>query len=433
MSGKVRLTQKDLKLFFQLFLPKSNTERVLFFGLFVFYICISIYIALHTSIIDNKILESDLYFSYDNPMVLKYGRTQMTGHPLMVLFFYPFVIIGNLLALVAGFKVKTLLFVGLCSSLISMSCVYVYRYIYEIIEVKWTIALLFTLFFSFFSTNLILAFTAESFTLSAFFLSFSAYYYAFHIKRNTSPSFLSSAILSCVCLGGVTVTNFSKGVIPVLFLKKKVSTIIAKVVGLGLCFFGLLLAVHLFLYFIDGRDYFSSILGHRGTFTAIPYESNLIYWKQVFSKFFGGPIFLPEVINNTFFARSANRLIRTVDVIDYAFAWQYLYIAILSCLLIISFIWNCRNKFVQILFLLLSVDIVIHCVMKFGLDWPFIYGAHWVYCIPLVLAWLYKKLREDQAKIFVVLISVLFAGLFVNNLVRMVDFIYIAGEMFPLQ
>ena len=119
--------------------------------------------------------ETDIYFSYDNPLILKLGRTQISGHPLLMLFYYPFVLIGNGLAYLVTFKAKTLLFVLLSSSMISMSSVYIFRYLREIIEIKRSVAYLITLFFAFFSTNLLLSFTPESFTLSAIFLAFIMY------------------------------------------------------------------------------------------------------------------------------------------------------------------------------------------------------------------------------------------------------------------
>lgn len=432
-KGKVQEFCSDIKSFLRFFLPKGQIETILFLGLFIFYFCIALYIAFTTSIIDNPVVETDLYFSFDNPLILKYGRSQINGHPLMVIFFYPFVIIGNLIAAVLGLKAKTILFLLLSSTAISLSCVYIYRYVREIVELGRNISLFFSLFFACFSTNLVLGFTPESFSLSAFFLSFSVYYYAHFMKKRQLPSFTSTAILSCFCLGGVTITNFSKGVIPVLFFRVKKIDIVKRAFLLGVVFFAILLSIHLFLYFTDGRNYFQLILFHKDEF--INYKLDVgssQYWMRVFSKFWGAPIFFPEIVNNTFMVRSVYRVVKSVDVVDYAFWWQCAYVGLLTGMIIISFIKNYANRFVQVLFLLLLVDIVIHCVFQFGLSWPFLYGGHWVYCIPLILAWLYKNLEKRWANVLFIIGGGMFVILLLNNLVRLYEFTEIAKEMYPL-
>lgn len=175
MNKSIRFKITDFKFLSKALLPQKKEEKLLFFILLLIYLSYSIYIALSTSVIDNMSYETDIYFSYDNPLILMLGRTQISGHPLLMLFYYPFVLIGNGLAYLVTFKAKTLLFVLLSSSMISMSSVYIFRYLREIIEIKRSVAYLITLFFAFFSTNLLLSFTPESFTLSAIFLAFIMY------------------------------------------------------------------------------------------------------------------------------------------------------------------------------------------------------------------------------------------------------------------
>lgn len=430
IKGKFRVALNDFKSFLGLFKPEQGTEIVLFLSILFFYLTYSIYIAINSSILDNSIVETDLYFSYDTPLILKYGRTQLNGHPLLFFFYYPFVIIGNGLAYILGYKAKTLFFVVVSSILTSMSCIYIYRYINKIIELNRVKSILFALFFAFFSTNLILCFTPESFNLSAFFLSFSVYYYSYYIKINKTPSFIPTILLTDICLGGVTITNVVKGIIPVIFLNEKKTKIFKRIFILTSVFILILLIIQLFMYFTENRNYLNSIVAHQQTFTSITYDTYPT-WKQIFHKFFGTPIFFSEIINNTFFSNSAQRIIRSIDVIFYEFIWQKVFIYTLVFLLIFSLIKNFKNKYVQMLFLLLFTDIVIHCVLRFGLDWPFMYGAHWVYCIPLLLAWLYKSLEIKLSKVCFAFLSVTLIILFANNLIRLFTFIEIAKEMFP--
>ena len=63
---------------------------------------------------------------------------------------------------------------------------------------------------------------------------------------------------------------------------------------------------------------------------------------------------------------------------NYSYWWQYTFVALMLATIVASLIKNYKNPFVQMIFLLFLIDIIIHCVMKFGINQPFIYGAHWV-------------------------------------------------------
>lgn len=428
MNKTIISSFSDIRYFLKAFLPDKKDEKYLFWGLLLFYLSYSVFIIFTTSIVDNISVGTDLYFSYDNPLILEHGRTQISGHPLLIFFYYPFVLLGNGLVLLTTAKVKTLFFIMLSSSMISLSCVYIFRYIREVLNIKKTIAYLFTLFFAFFSTNLILAFTPESFTLSALFLSFNVYYNSSYIKRGTSPPFISNVILADFFLGGVTLTNMAKGVIPVLFFKEKKVSILKKILILGAVFFVILLIIQVFSALFLDKNYIGSIFAHKDNFTD---ESltGMAYLQMIFSHFFGAPIFLSEIFSYKTIRNGIPYLVEG----DYRLWWQYLFMSLICIFVVISLIRNYKEPLVQMIFLLFLVDIIIHCVIRFGINEPFIYGAHWVYCIPLLLGWLYKKLGEKQAKVFLIIVSCMFAGLIINNLVRLSDFINLAQQIYPVQ
>lgn len=407
-------------------LPRKKEEKLLFYLLLLFYFSYSTYIALSTSIIDNTIIGTDLYFSYDNPLILKYGRTQISGHPLLVAFYYPFVLIGNAIAFLTTFKVKTLFFVLLSSVMISLSSVYIFRYLREITNIQKFPAYLFTLFFAFFSTNLLLCFTPESFTLSAMFLAFNIYYNSSYIKKGTSPPFISNIILTDFVLGGVTITNVVKGAIPVLFFKEKKISIFKKIAALALIFLAILCVVHIISITFFSKNYIESIFLHREAFTNSALAGSS-FFQMIFTHFFGAPVFFPEIMNYISYGTTLRYIIEG----DYQFWWQYLFTGLLLLLVIVSLIKNYKEPFVQMIFLILLVDILIHCVLRFGINQPFIYGAHWVHCIPLLMGWLYTKLQGKQAKAFIALVAVMFAGLIINNLYHLSDFINLAKQLYP--
>jgi hypothetical protein len=417
-----------LKHFLKALLPQKKEEQIFFVILLLFYFSYSVYIALNTSIIDNTIVETDIYFSYDNPLILKYGRTQISGHPLLMIFYYPLVLIGNGLAYLTTFKVKTLFFVLLSSSMISMSCVYVFRYLKEIAGIKRLESYLITLFFAFFSTNLLLCFTPESFTLSAMFLAFNVYYNSSYIKKEESPPFATNIILADFILGGITITNAVKGIIPVLFFKEKKTNILKKIVLLSIIFIGILCIVHLLSAVFLSKNYIESVLTHKEYFTNMGLAGSS-YFEMVFTHFFGSPLFFPHLEHYTAYSSNLQYIIEGY----YMYVRQYLFVTLILAMLLLSLIKNYKNRFVQMIFLLFLVDITIHCFFKFGINQPFIYGAHWIYCIPLLLGWLYKKLNKNQGKIFLIIISCMCIGLIINNLVRLSEFINLAQQLYPVQ
>ena len=428
LKKKIGTALQDFGLLLKTFLLKGKTEKMLFLGLFLFYISYSIFIALSTSIIDHTSLQADIYFSYDNTLVFLKGRSQLTGHPLMVIFYYPFVLLGNFLVTLFGLKAKTILFVILTSLLTSISSVYIYRYLLEIIELNKKLSILLALLFACFSTNLILAFTPESFTLSAFFLSFTVYYYSTYIKKKQTPSLISSIILADICLGGVTVTHISKGIIPILFLKEKLSWIIKRCIIVGVVFLGILVSVHIIFMVIEGggKDYFHSMLTHKELYSRD--VSELSYLTYVLPHVFGAPILFPDIILEI----RKNAIFPEIREGDYQFILQNIHMILLFILSVISLVINYRNRLVLMIATMLSVDVIIHLFFGFGINWPFMYGAHWVYTIPLLLGWLYTRIGNTQLKkMYIGLLIVLFVVLVANNLYYLRDFITEAITAFP--
>jgi hypothetical protein len=217
-----------------------------------------------------------------------------------------------------------------------------------------------------------------------------------------------------------------KGVIPVLFFPEKKVNVLKKIVILGLVFLGILCVLQVSLSVFFDKNYIESIFAHKDNFTDGSL-SGMAYLQMIYTHFFGAPVFFPEILDYT--ARITK--INYITEGNYFFWWQNLFVILILLFSVASLIRNYKNPLVQMVFLLFLVDIVIHCVIRFGIDEPFIYGAHWIYCIPLLLGWLYKKLKATQAKVFLALICCLFIVLVINNLVRLSDFINLAQQLYP--
>lgn len=422
MNQKIQEEIKHICNMIKYIFPRGKAEFYIFILFFAIYVSYSLFLALKTSIIDYP-HGWDLYLEFDSQRYYNSGFSYKAGHPLVDIITKSLIIIGNLVSMYGTAKVKTVLSVIFTSSLVSLSVVYVFRYLKEIISIEKFPLYLITFFFGFFSTNLILCFTTDSFTLSLFFLSFIVYFYSYHIHTNQSVGFLSILILALIA-GGITITNFVKGLIPLLFVKGKLMSNIIKGIVISLLWCSLLLFLEI------KYKIFTLITGVASSYTnPDAYEGS--YTDRIFSYFFGSPILLPSIKWNTNKAWPEFDIPGMIDINFYQHWWQYLFIIILLIMILISSIKNIKSNLVQMLILFFGFDIFLHVIIGFGSGEAFLYGGHWVFLVPLFVGWLYRFISEKEKKILLYVISFLFLSLIINNIIQITDFINMAIAKFP--
>lgn len=423
----------DMKMLVKNVLPKSRTEILLASLLLLFYLSYSLFLALKTTIIDSTEYICDIYFNFDNPSVFEDGSGFMGAHPLQILFLKPIIILGKYLIIWFGYKAKTILFTLFCGTHISLASAYTFRYLHEVVVIKKSVSLLLSLFFAFFMGNLILSFSPESYTLSGFLLPFSLCFYSMCISKKQEVPFLSSLILA-VFLGGVTITNFAKGILPIFFLNESRKLIWKRILWISFIFFAIFCALnvvrvltgkeHLFFSFFSYWD--SSEMGEKPSFDL------LVYLRTIVDQFWGAPIFSPEIIQLPLMRAAEFYPEISIDMGSYRRWWQYSFVVLIFAFVVAAIIRNYKHKLVKLICGLLLIDVVIHCVLGFGVESYFIYGSHWIYCIPLLLGWLYKSLNEKMRKVLVGTYLTLFVVLIVNNFYRLSEFIDLAVDLFPV-
>jgi len=420
-SSKLKNNIYQLKDIFVALLPENKKEIWILLISILFYSSYSLFIAINTSVIDYKDLLYDIYFSFDNPIIYRQGYVYLEGHPLMMFMTMPFIALGNILAGALGYKAKTVFLTFLCTVLISFSIVYVYRYLVKIIEIKGYISYLLIAFYAFTSTNLILAFTPESFTITAFFLTFTIYFYSYCIKNKQRIHLAANALFPIV-LGGITITNFAKGIIPMLFTDETWKTKIRKIIIVSLVFLLIIVWIQIqydFISLIHMRLEGNIRMPARGT-----------YPERVFDWLYAAPILFPSLM--MFDIKVDGLPFSAISLDFYHHWWQYTFSVLLLAGLGYSIYKNYKNVLVQIIMLLLLEDIVIHAIIMYGLRDGFIYGAHWIFLVPILLGWMYKSIKEEKHKtIFTYTSSILIVFLIVNNLIRLYDFIKLSLNNFP--
>ena len=166
-------------------LPEKKIEIILLCLLMLFYFSYSYFIITQTSIIDNPIL-GDLYFSFDNNTIYKYGYQSIVPHPLMRYLTSPIIFFGDLLVTLTGnFKAKTFLWVLFCNYMIASSVLFIFKYLNKVISLDNKTSILIAILYAITPINLMLCFTPESFTISVYIITFVLYYTAYHIKSGT--------------------------------------------------------------------------------------------------------------------------------------------------------------------------------------------------------------------------------------------------------
>ncbi|NML69890.1 hypothetical protein HHL23_08770 [Chryseobacterium sp. RP-3-3] len=400
--------------------PSTYTELAVFLFFLTCYGILGSYIALHYRIIFDSRIPWDAYFSFDNKAIVMTGGS-FERHPLA---YYFFNWVREFSLLISGGKMDTtfrLTLAWLSNTAISLCMVQIFKYLKNITGLPLTISLLIILFFGAFSTNIILSFTPENFTYTLLLLSIYNYYAAVKIKRDEKmPG--SALTLAGITIGGLTITNLVKVFIPVLFEKdlfrswKKFGNAVFRVALTMVCF------VFLYLLRIDFKyeNIFSKTNQQYEKFSNV---ESIPDWDMMLSYFFGGSVLFPS------FMTTDKHNMKGFDfkgllMEPYSSSFCYAFIIGLLALILWSYFKNFKNKLMQILAISFLIDIVIHCIMRFGLHTSYIYGGHFVFVYPLLLGWLFNSYRSHQKTLSFLMATmvILLAFLLANNLFRMSDF-----------
>lgn len=408
--------------FFKLVFPSTYSEVAVFLFFIVCYGILGSYIAIHYRIIFDNRIPWDAYFSFDNKSILMTGGS-FERHPLS---YYFFNWVREFSLFISGGKMDAnfrLTLAWLSNIIITLNIIQVFKYLKNIIYLPLWLSLLITLFFGVFSTNIILSFTPENFTYTLFLLSLYNYYAAIKLRKEEKiPA--TALSLAGITIGGLTITNFVKVFIPLIFEKdlfrswKKFGNALFRVAITMICF------IVLYLNRIDFKyqNIFSKTNQQYEKFSNV---KSMPTWDMIFSFFFGGNILFPGfIMSDKHNMKGFN--FKGLYMYLYSSAIPYFFIAILLILISWSYIKNFKNKWVQIIIISFLIDIVIHCVMRFGLHTSYIYGGHFVFVYPLLLGWLFFTYRTSpkMMSFLTLTVAILCTYLLVNNIFRMSEFFW---------
>jgi hypothetical protein len=108
----------------------------------------------------------------------------------------------------------------------------------------------------------------------------------------------------------------------------------------------------------------------------------------------------------------------------YSSVVPYIFIGLIVLMMIWSIFKNYKNKLVWILVITFLFDVLVHCILKFGLHTSYIYGGHFVFVYPLLIGWLFYSYRDKSfaLSLFYGLLLIITVYLGINNFYRMSEF-----------
>ena len=177
---------------------------------------------------------------------------------------------------------------------ISLCLVQIYKYLRNITLLSVWQCFILVVFFSVFSTNILLSFTPETYTYSLFLLALFNYYTGRKIQQGQDIPFIP-LMLSGVAIGGLTITNIVKTYIPILFEKRLFLS--WKKLGQTTLKVGASAGIFIFLFLARMNFDFNRILTKTGEqYEKFSNPKVTPIWDMILSWFFGGNILFPTFI-----------------------------------------------------------------------------------------------------------------------------------------
>ena len=416
----MKLLKKTLSILKSVF-PSTKTELLIFLFFVIVYGANAWFIAENYRIIYDDRIPWDAYFSFDNRAIVQTGGG-FERHPLSNYFFDQ---IRNFALWISGNRYDSVfrLVLALFSTVvISLANVQIFKYLNNIIKLPLKISLLILAFYGLFVTNILLSFTPETYTYTLLFLSIFNYYSAKKIKEEKSVSF-AATIFGSVFIGGLTITNIVKVYIPFLFEKKifwnwkKIGWAVAKIATSVMVF--------VFLFMLRLNFNFQNFLNKtEEQYDKFSKPKITPLWDMITSWFFGGNVLFSNYEIRDYHTKDKTFYYKALFMDVYTSAIPYFFIGLILLIVILSVVKNYKNKLIWILVISFSIDILIHCVLKFGLHTSYIYGGHFVFVYPLLLGWLFFSYRNKTISLSILygVIMMMTVYLGFNNFYRLGEF-----------
>lgn len=346
---------------------------------------------------------------------------EIPRHPLFAVILYPFHLINKEL-IAAGDTNYAMIFMAiLLIASAYYSFIFIYRVFREIIEVGKKDCLLLSAMLYSFGMVMVSMLVPDHFCWSLFLLTMTLYLAGKAMKEKKQLSAWTIGILSFLT-GGVTLSNIAKTYLAAWFVNGKKVFAWKNMVAMILP--AILLVGTAYLIYTEIREpqfytdkkieikahakdtlqahkdsiHHAWVLAHTGE----PMKKEG-FWKWTDMSTSRSDALIHNMMGESIQLHDSYLLddmcVNRPTVVKYNYVFNYIIEGIVALLFILGIIVAVRHRFFLMALSWLALDICIHFVMGFGLNEMYIMACHWIFIIPISIAYLLKSLTPSRQTI----------------------------------
>lgn len=346
---------------------------------------------------------------------------EIPRHPLFAVILYPFHLINKEL-IAAGDTNYAMIFMAiLLIASAYYSFIFIYRVFREIIEVGKKDCLLLSAMLYSFGMVMVSMLVPDHFCWSLFLLTMTLYLAGKAMKEKKQLSAWTIGILSFLT-GGVTLSNIAKTYLAAWFVNGKKVFAWKNMVAMILP--AILLVGTAYLIYTEIREpqfytdkkieikahakdtlqahkdsiHHAWVLAHTGE----PMKKEG-FWKWTDMSTSRSDALIHNMMGESIQLHDSYLLddmcVNRPTFVKYNYVFNYIIEGIVALLFILGIIVAVRHRFFLMALSWLALDICIHFVMGFGLNEMYIMACHWIFIIPISIAYLLKSLTPSRQTI----------------------------------
>lgn len=346
---------------------------------------------------------------------------EIPRHPLFAVILYPFYLINKEL-IAAGDTNYAMIFMAILLIVSAYySFIFIYRVFREIIEVGKKDSLLLSAMLYSFGMVMVSMLVPDHFCWSLFLLTMTLYLAGKAMKERKQLSAWTIGILSFLT-GGVTLSNIAKTYLAAWFVNGKKVFAWKNMVAMILP--AILLVGTAYLIYTEIREpqfhtdkkieikahakdtlqahkdsiHHAWVLAHTGE----PMKKEG-FWKWTDMSTSRSDALIHNMMGESIQLHDSYLLddmcVNRPTVVKYNYVFNYIIEGIVALLFILGIIVAVRHRFFLMALSWLALDICIHFVMGFGLNEMYIMACHWIFIIPISIAYLLKSLTPSRQTI----------------------------------
>lgn len=346
---------------------------------------------------------------------------EIPRHPLFAVILYPFYLINKEL-IAAGDTNYAMIFMAILLIVSAYySFIFIYRVFREIIEVGKKDSLLLSAMLYSFGMVMVSMLVPDHFCWSLFLLTMTLYLAGKAMKEKKQLSAWTIGILSFLT-GGVTLSNIAKTYLAAWFVNGKKVFAWKNMVAMILP--AILLVGTAYLIYTEIREpqfhtdkkieikahakdtlqahkdsiHHAWVLAHTGE----PMKKEG-FWKWTDMSTSRSDALIHNMMGESIQLHDSYLLddmcVNRPTVVKYNYVFNYIIEGIVAVLFILGIIVAVRHRFFLMALSWLALDICIHFVMGFGLNEMYIMACHWIFIIPISIAYLLKSLTPSRQTI----------------------------------